>query len=509
MFFSSTRLSVVALGHRLVVAALRGDEAEVFEVEAENPALALRAELDARKIPARTVALGLSRNSVSVKPIPLPAVEGDVRDMVRFELERHLPFPSDDAAFDFVPLPEGQGDSTPDGGRTVLVAAADARLVDSTIRLAQDARLRPISLTVAAHDLVTLVRPPRKRRVVWVHRAGELTDLLLLAGGGMVLSRSVPGADDSALADEIRRSLTVMRWRTCDAVWVSGDTAGPLGPTAVALSWLGAPVTAPPYTDRARRRLAKLPAESRGAFELAVAVAAARSARPLDLIPSSLRPRRITRSQALTAAAILLTVLVGVGALLAPGYRESRGLAAINREIARLDPEVRSVDRVVRELERKRKLLGTIDSLGTSALRPLPVLRELTEIVPADAWLTTLSLDTKGIELTGQAAAASGLIPLIENSPRFERAEFSSPVTRGRDREQFRLRATWEPGGASSTAAPSATSAPPPAADGARPTAPGRARGAGADADGAPGAESPAQGRRLPPPTRAPSGARP
>ena len=81
-------------------------------------------------------------------------------------------------------------------------------------------------------------------------------------------------------------------------------------------------------------------------------------------------------------------------------------------------------------------------------MRPLPVLRELTDLLPHDAWLTTLSLDQKGVELTGQAAAASALIPLLENSSRLERVEFASPVTRGRDKEQFRIRAAWEAGGA-------------------------------------------------------------
>ena len=72
------------------------------------------------------------------------------------------------------------------------------------------------------------------------------------------------------------------------------------------------------------------------------------------------------------------------------------------------------------------------------------MLKNLTDVLPADAWLTTLTLDAKGIELVGQAASASTLIPLLENSPRFERVEFSSPVTRGRDKEQFRIRAVWE-----------------------------------------------------------------
>jgi hypothetical protein len=140
--------------------------------------------------------------------------------------------------------------------------------------------------------------------------------------------------------------------------------------------------------------------------------------------------------------------------------REQRHLGRINAEITRLDPDVRAVERVQRELERKRKLLGTITGIEASAVRPLPVLRDLTDLLPSDTWLTTLSLDSKGVELTGQAAAASALIPLLENSPRLERVEFSSPVTRGRDKEQFRIRAAWETGGASATGTPVAATPP-------------------------------------------------
>jgi Tfp pilus assembly protein PilN len=102
-------------------------------------------------------------------------------------------------------------------------------------------------------------------------------------------------------------------------------------------------------------------------------------------------------------------------------------------------------------------MLGTVEKINASALQPLAVLRELTEILPSDAWVTYLAFDAKGVEITGQAGAASNLIPLLENSPRLERVEFASPVTRGRDREQFRIRAAWE-----APAAPAAVAAPPP-----------------------------------------------
>src|SRR5262249_58915910 len=132
------------------------------------------------------------------------------------------------------------------------------------------------------------------------------------------------------------------------------------------------------------------------------------------------------------------------------------------------DPDVRAVEKVARELEHKRQLVATVEKINASSLQTLAVLRELTEILPSDAWVTYLAFDSKGVELTGQAGAASNLIPLLENSPRLERVEFASPVTRGRDREQFRIRAAWEAPAPPPAAPPQA--AKPPAAP-ARPPA--------------------------------------
>src|SRR2546422_10153689 len=39
------------------------------------------------------------------------------------------------------------------------------------------------------------------------------------------LHDALPISDGTALAEEVRRSLAVARWRACDGVWVSGDLA--------------------------------------------------------------------------------------------------------------------------------------------------------------------------------------------------------------------------------------------------------------------------------------------
>jgi len=489
---SLLRLAVVMLGDRLGVAAIQRDRVESFTIDAENPGAALRAELDARGLPARTVAIGLARATVTVKPIDLPAIAGEMQDMVRFELERHLPIPADDAAFDFVPLPPEPDIEGASEGKRVLIAAADRRLVDAALRLAEEAKLRPVSITVAAHDLVALVDTDRQQRVAWLHRNGDAADLLLLHGSLVVFSRSFSAVDDATLNAETRRSFAGARWRTCNAIWVSGD-----GAAAAPLLDLGVPISEPPWSSRAESRLAQI-AEPRGAMELAVATASNRHIRSLDLIPAAIKPRRFTRQEMLTGCALAATVLLVLAALLVPGFVENRRLARLNGEITRIDPDVKAVERVARELESKRQLLDTLQKVNASALQPLAVLRELTEILPSDAWVTYLAFDAKGVEITGQAGAASNLIPLLENSPRLERVEFASPVTRGRDREQFRIRAAWEaPAAAVPVAAPPLPAARPPAVGApATPGAPGRPPARGTDSPR--GNEAPESSGRRP-----------
>ena len=458
------RLAAVLLGDRLVAVAIDRARIEAFIVEADKAADGLRAELDQRHLAPRSVAIGLPRSAATVKPIDLPAVNGETRDMIRFELERHLPFPAEDAPFDYSVLPadtNGAASGT-EAARRVLIVAADRRVVEGALRIAEEAHLRPVSITVAAHNLLALVGRVKPGRFLWLHRAGDRLEALLLSGAMLVLSRSLPGSE-AAIADEVRRTMDAAHWKTCDEMWVSGD---PLSSAAHGeLAALGVSVCEPPYTAQARRQLAAVTDGPRGDVELALAVALGGRARPLELLPEPLRPRRFTRPQIITAGMGAAVVLLAIGALLAPGFRENRRLSALNAQVARLEPDVRAVEKIVQELERKRRLIDTVQSIETNSMRPLPVLRELTELLPPDAWLTTLSLDAKGVELTGQAAAAAALIPILENSPRLERVEFSSPVTRGRDREQFRIRAAWEAMPSAPTPPARSTGpAPPPAA---------------------------------------------
>ena len=85
----------------------------------------------------------------------------------------------------------------------------------------------------------------------------------------------------------------------------------------------------------------------------------------------------------------------------APGndiLREQRHLSRINAEITRLEPQVRAVERVVRDLERKRKLVGTITGVENGALRPLPVLREHVTSKAGTTYAALTSMEASGVK---------------------------------------------------------------------------------------------------------------
>ena len=426
---------------RLTVVALTGQgRLEHFVVEdAEDLGATLAAELLARGLTARRIRVGLDRRLAVVKAIELPrAAGGDLAHMIGFDLERHVPFPAEDIRFAWTELPSGAEEP-----HHVLVAAAERRTVEGPLAVLAGAKRRAALLTVACHELPALLsRGLPARRAVWVHRHRGGTDLLFLDGPLLVMSRRPGAADAEGMAREVERSLPLVRWSGCDAVWLSGDDAEAWG--AVLAAILRVPVSVPPYAPVHAPLVAALPAEDSGTALLALAVAAAPRSPALNFLPRAERPWTPSLGQRVTGGMVGVSVALALALAFTHTIRTERYLGRLTQEIQRLDPNAKVVDGLAAELARKRRVLSALESARDRRIQALPVLRELTETLPSGAWLQALTADRQGVELTGQADSASTLIPLLEASDRLERVEFTSPVTKTDNKEQFRIRAAWE-----------------------------------------------------------------
>ena len=409
-----------------------------FSVPAdEDAAGAIRRQLLEAGVRARRAQVGLPRRAVIAKPVELPVVPGaDLRRMVAFELERHLPYPPADALFDLEVLPGEAGRPL-----RVLLVAVERRSQERVRQLVRDSGLTPRLVGVAIHSLARLVTgdPARGRIVVWLETSEA--ELAVVVHGRVVASRQFPvpiDAEDRRQRLEAELGRTLAALSEADRREVVEVVVGGLPPPAFAVETLPVRVGIDPPPDFIGLDHATLPA-------LAVALeGTGRKPAVANLLPDELRPRPFPWPLAATAALALLALGIGAAIPAVTFVKERRALAALDVRIARLAPEVARAERVAAEVERARRELATLRSFEEQGLHPLPVLRELTDTLPGDAWLTTLSVDRSGLELGGFANAASQLIPLLEASPVLERVEFTSPVTKGRDREQFRLRASWE-----------------------------------------------------------------
>ena len=170
-------------------------------------------------------------------------------------------------------------------------------------------------MSVACHDLRALLPDKlEQKRVVWVHRHDGRTDLVFLGRGLVRSSRTVPDETPEELVREIQRSLPLVQWRDCQALWITGDEAERFL-SAPALAELGAAVSEPPYAPNIQTLVDTLPKEQRGAALVALAVAVGSSHPRINLLPPALRPRRVSRGQAITAFMLGLTVVLGLGFL--------------------------------------------------------------------------------------------------------------------------------------------------------------------------------------------------
>ena len=428
---------------RLTLAVVSaGGELECVAIDpGDNPGTQLAGELDRQGYKRRRLRVGLDRNLVVVKELEMPRVGGgsSFGQMVRFELELYVPFSPEHMASDWSINP-GKANVP----LRVLVGACEARTLDQALRLVNEAGRRPRAVSVACHDLRALL--PRKiepKRAVWAHRHDGRTDLVFFGRGLVRSSRSVPAETPQELVQEIQRTLLLLQWRDCQALWISGDETERYL-SAPALFDLGMAVSEPPYAPEVHDIVDHVPESGRGAALLALAVALGSAHPRINLLPRALRPHEASRGQLVTAVMVGLTLLLGVGLLGAQVYQRDRYVRSLSQEIRRLDPEVKAVERLATEVAQKRKLVSALAGVEANSMRVLPFLRDLTELLPQDAWLQALSLEPQGVELIGQADAASPLIQRLEGSPWLERVEFTSPVTKTQSKDQFRLRASWE-----------------------------------------------------------------
>ena len=390
------------------------------------------------RISPASVFLGIPRSAAILRYLELPlAVKENLRATLGYELEKHVPFTPEEVHFDFQIISEDKS-----AGRLQLLLVVVKKEALSPV-LALSERLGfgvsgvGITATALADYFSWACRKDNVTLRSFVYARGDHIELGLVKDGMLRYSRDL--SMNEGRIDVIPKILSKMRLdfpdgdEPLEAVFCGIKRDDPL------LEHLNKTEgIAPRPVDLSA---AQIPAASlMAAYGLALK-GVRKSSTGINLLPPALRKKP---SRLKVYALFGLVSLVLLGALAWGGgvyLQRQQTLDRLDGEIKKLAPQLEKFEQIKTE---KREIVERIQYLNTLRQGGLPILdtiKELSERIPKSAWVNRFNFSEKGIEISGEAASASQLIPLLEASPMFGDVAFLSAITKSRSgNEQFRIR---------------------------------------------------------------------
>ena len=272
---------------------------------------------------------------------------------------------------------------------------------------------------------------------------GRSVELALLSDGRLLASQLVP-AQHAGGAAELSRSLArqladgaVAAEETQLFRWQLANGSGPALPDIGDgdLLRLASGRLAAPTEFFEARDPAVLPA-------VGAALDAVREGSvPVNLLPAEGR----LRDEGISLTTIILFVMAGVLLLVWGGsalVKDEILRRQLRDELAARAPQMEEARNTQAEIADYRRQVDIL--VPAQERRATAILKELSDVVPQDAHLTSLNMRQDRLTLEGLARSASELVPALDKSKLFRNVSFSSPTTKTGDKERFTLTAEVE-----------------------------------------------------------------
>jgi general secretion pathway protein L len=157
----------------------------------------------------------------------------------------------------------------------------------------------------------------------------------------------------------------------------------------------------------------------------------------VNVIPPRLR-RSSARVQLVATYVLAASVLLlGLVFLLRGPYQQRVYASQIQREITRLEPEVKSLVREESELSALTKRFDQLQKHMTSRDQNLEALNSFATVLPPDTFIVNYRYQNDTVTVSGVSASALNVQSALEKSAVFKDVQFAAPITRepsGKDR---------------------------------------------------------------------------
>jgi Tfp pilus assembly PilM family ATPase/Tfp pilus assembly protein PilN len=402
------------------------------------------------------------------KFIDIPSVKGRsknaVANLMKFEIERHIPFPIETVSYDFLILKKKAASFT------VVFAAVQNEKVDRVKDFLEKLALRPHSITLASfavlssmelsgvpvgglQEIVGITRRSNvfadmDETVVSLLINGQNATLSIIREGFSVYMKTLEISADSfaRTLSESGKKLSIERF---DKLLVTGeatllkDLTGELKEKLEAENVAFGEISE--FNGTVHGKEMKGLAASVGACFSGLGIGTHR----INILPHQ-REYEIKRMAPMaTKAFMFLAVAMLIGIFAAGVLKQKDYIEKLDAALEANEPAVKALENVTSDIDLLEKQSKILYELKRTEIA-LEVLAELTSILPSESWVTNLhykGFDIKGkkeggeLVINGFASSSSILIPLLEDSDYFEKVEFVGPIKKKGLKEQFRIKA--------------------------------------------------------------------
>jgi general secretion pathway protein L len=165
---------------------------------------------------------------------------------------------------------------------------------------------------------------------------------------------------------------------------------------------------------------------------------------PVNLLPQEMRRTKRLDVKNLNLALTALLAVLLVTAITIPIVQKNRAITEVEAQVQAAAAEAREGAALRRDLEKMAAASQFLVEKKASDVMIVELVDEVSRILPDHTWIARLDLSGTELQIQGQSSASSSLISIVESSPWFENARFSSPVVQitGTDNDRFHITAT-------------------------------------------------------------------
>lgn len=423
----------------------------------------LRNFINTNKVKTENILVALPQADVIFRRLEIPAVKTEnIRQILEFEIERHVPFPLKDVYFDFQII-----EQKPNNKIELSLIATKKERVDYLLSLLGMAEVKYTGVELTTQALFACLNFQKKQpdNYLIVEIDYNEVEIGIIQKGNFVFSHStaketllttsnLTEEESKGLAANLSQEITFLTTslqKNYDGFNIESIFLGGVNVSASLAEYLQEMTQIETNLWNPLDGITTSSNFKEGAAECAAAIGLALKGLEVANKGYNLLPTEELQALQKNDSFVLPVVLGAIIVILALAsgtshiFKERNQLKEIEERLVTLQPQVAAVEKASKHYQRLKKQMQNLQSITQQPVSLLEVLKELTLKLPSDVWLERFYITTKEVQLGGYADVASNIIPILEASPLFRDVKFTSTITsRGGGKERFKLKITLE-----------------------------------------------------------------